>query len=206
MASADTVARLVLAGLLATAAAIACGGGTTSAPAGSASAQPPRRTARTAPSASADAGVAGATPPPLDFQEYEFGESERSRDPFRPYGDYFLAQAKSRVESQREVLLDEYALEELRLIGIVQRSDPPLAMLVDPTGKGHTIKRGQFVGRPEVVQSPGQRGAAYELNWRVERIRDGDVVFVREDPQNPDVPSATKVIELHTEETLEGEP
>jgi type IV pilus assembly protein PilP len=72
-------------------------------------------------------------------------------------------------------------------------------MLVDPTGKGHVVRRGDFVGRADVVQMTGGTGATYELNWRLDRIRDGDVVLVREDPNNPDVPAATKVIPLRPE-------
>ena len=152
-----------------------------------------------------DAGVADAATaageaglPAVDVQESEWRESERSRDPFRSFAAMFVEEARDRVKSQREVVLEEFALDELALVGIVLRADPPVAMLVDPTGRGHTVKRGQFVGRADVVQV-GQRGAAYEVNWRVDRIRDGDVVFVREDPQNPDVPSATKVIALRPE-------
>ncbi len=199
MAPGEAMARRVLAGFFAVAVAVACGGGgktSSSAPVG------PQGRKKSAGAASASASASASAGPQvrLVFEEYEFGESERSRDPFRSYEEQFAVEAKGRVESQREVLLDKYSLDQLRLIGIVQNADPPLAMLVDPTGKGYSIKRGMFVGRAEVVQSPGQRGAAYELNWRVERIRDGDVVFVREDPQNPDVPSATKVISLRTEE------
>jgi type IV pilus assembly protein PilP len=152
--------------------------------------------------AQTDAGAADAEAeaglPVVDIQESEWRESERSRDPFRAFANMFVEEARNRVKSQREVVLEDFALDELKLVGIVLRADPPVAMLVDPTGRGHTIRRGQFVGRPDVVQV-GQRGAAYEVNWRVDRIRDGDVVFVREDPQNPDVPSATKVIGLHPE-------
>lgn len=150
----------------------------------------------------ADAGVADAPAKEPGFQEQEFSESDRSRDPFRSYEDVFLAESKTKVQTQRAVILQQYSLDELKLIGIVQRADPAMAMLLDPEGKGHTIVRGQFVGRAEVVQGPGSRGASYELNWRVEKIRDGDVVFVREDPANPDVPSATKVIPLRPEGTL----
>lgn len=204
MTPAEAVAKRVLAGFVAVAVAVACGGGGKNAPGppGGASAA---KKARAPASASASASASAEPAVRLTFEEYEFGESERSRDPFRSYEEYFAAEAKGRVESQREVLLDKYSLDQLRLIGIVQNADPPVAMVVDPTGKGYTIKRGMFIGRAEVVQSPGQRGAAYELNWRVERVRDGDVVFVREDPQNPDVPSATKVIPLRTEENTEEE-
>jgi type IV pilus assembly protein PilP len=156
--------------------------------------------------AGAAAGDAGA-PPKFDIQEAEFLESERSRDPFRSYADMFAEEARSRVKSQREVVLDQYSLDELKLVGIVTRINPAKAMLVDPTGKGHVVRRGQFIGRPEIVQAAtGATSASYEINWRVDRIRDGDIVLVREDPANPDVPSATRVIALRPEGSIVGEP
>jgi type IV pilus assembly protein PilP len=156
----------------------------------------------TAPSASAD-----ALPAKVDIQETEFSENERSRDPFRSFAAKFVEESKAHVHSQREVILGQYALDELKLIGIVTRAEPAKAMLVDPTGKGFVIQRGQFVGRADVVQGAGQSGTTYEINWRVDRIRPGDVVLVREDPSNPDVPSATRVIPLRPEEEdSDGEP
>jgi type IV pilus assembly protein PilP len=153
---------------------------------------------------SADGGADGESeaPPKIDFQEAEFAESERSRDPFRSYANTFVDETKGRAKSQREVILDQYAVDELKLVGIVTGIHPAKAMLVDPTGKGHVIVRGQFVGRPEVVAAGSGTGAAYEINWRVDRIRDGDVVLIREDPQNPDVPSQTRVIPLRPEGTI----
>jgi type IV pilus assembly protein PilP len=139
-------------------------------------------------------------PPPVDFQENAFMESERSRDPFRNYSKAFVDEARGQVESQREVVLEQYSIEELRLVALIQRIHPARAMLVDPAGVGHVVTRGQFVGRASVVQPTGGVGAAYEVNWRVDRIRDGDLVLVRDDPSNPDVPSATRVIPLDTEQ------
>jgi type IV pilus assembly protein PilP len=46
----------------------------------------------------------------------------------------------------------------------------------------------------------GTAGTVYEINWRVDRIRSSDIVLVREDPSNPDVPSATRVIPLRPED------
>ena len=77
--------------------------------------------------------------------------------------------------------------------------DYPRAMLVDPTGKGWVVKRGDFVGRADVVRIGGAGGAEYQLNWRVDRVRDGDIVLIREDPAQPSIPPATKVVPLHTE-------
>lgn len=137
--------------------------------------------------------------PDLPIDETELTESERSRDPFRSYARLFAEEGSGRKASQREVILPEYSLDELKLIGIVTRIRPAKAMLRDPKGKGHVVRRGQFVGRPDVVRTTGPAGSAYQVNWRVDSIRDGDVVMVREDPTNPDVPAVTRVIPLRTE-------
>lgn len=139
-------------------------------------------------------------PVPMDFQEAEFVESERSRDPFRSYAAVFVQEATGQIKSQREVVLGQYSVDELRLVGIVTRINPPKAMLVDPTGVGHVVTRGQFIGLPVVVQPASGLGAAYEVNWRIDRIREGDIVLIREDPSNPEVPSATRVIALRTDQ------
>ena len=154
---------------------------------------PSVRVPATSQAGDAGAGDAAVGPPKIDFQEAEFAESEKSRDPFRSFASMFVEEARGKVKSQREVLLDQYSVDELKLVGIVTGIDPAKAMLVDPTGKGH------------VVQASTTTARAYEINWRVDRIRDGDVVLIREDPQNPDVPSATKVIPLRPEGTLVSE-
>jgi type IV pilus assembly protein PilP len=167
---------------------------------GSAAATPPASPTPGGPAASASA--AANAPPKVEVQETEFSESERSRDPFRSFAKSFAQDTKARVHSQRQVILSQYALDELKLIGIVTRAEPAKAMLVDPTGKGFVIQRGQFVGRADVVQAAGSSGTVYEINWRVDRIRPADVVLIREDPSNPDVPSATRVIPLRPEGDL----
>jgi len=159
---------------------------------------PPRR-APAAPSAAVSAGPV----PKFDVVEAEFTESERSRDPFRIFSDLFKEEVKGQARSQRQVVLAQYAIDELKLIGIVTRVEPR-AMLLDPVGTGHVVRRGQFVGRADIVQAAGRTGASYEINWRVDRIRDGDIVLIREDPANPDVPSATRVIPLRPEGTQVG--
>lgn len=166
-------------------------------------------TAATAPAtpAAPAAPVAKDLPPPPKFEiiEAEFTESERSRDPFRSFLSIFKEESKGVAKSQREVVLSQFGIDELKLIGIVTRAEPAKAMLVDPRGTGHVVQRGQFVGKPDIVQAAGRTGASYEINWRVDRIRDGDIVLIREDPSNPDVPSATRVIPLRPEGTeVEG--
>ncbi len=192
-----SAARALLVVLLGCGVGVACAeeveiGGSEPVTAGSAEASRPK----------ADAGAADTGPPKVEFQESDFAETERSRDPFRSYARMFADEARTKVRSQREVVLDQYAIDELKLIGIVTRIDPAKAMLVDPTGRGHVVQRGQFIGRPERVQGGGQAGAEYEINWRIDRIREGDVVLVREDPALPDVPSATKILPLRPEGTI----
>jgi type IV pilus assembly protein PilP len=167
-------------------------------------------TAATTPAAATPppvAPVAKDMPPPPKFEivEAEFTESERSRDPFRSFLALFKEETKRGGEIQRNVVLSQFGIDELKLIGIVTRAEPARAMLVDPRGTGHVVHRGQFVGKADIVQAAGRTGASYEINWRVDRIRDGDIVLIREDPSNPDVPSATRVIPLRPEGTdVEG--
>lgn len=143
------------------------------------------------------AAVDAGPPAKLELQEVEFTESERSRDPFRAFTSSFVEEARTQTKSQREVVMEDFSIDDMRLIGIVTGGVDPRAMLVDPRGYGHVVHRGQFIGRSEVVQGEGKGNKSYEINWRVDRIRDGDVVLVREDPKNPEIPSSTRVLVLH---------
>lgn len=161
-----------------------------------ASAPPP------APKASAAATLA---PPPIakvDFAENDFVESDRNRDPFRSYASVFAPEPANRkvAQNQRTVLLSQYSIEELKLVAIVLGGEYPRAMVIDPGGKGWVLKRGDFVGRPEVVHTGGANGADYQLNWRVDKVRDGDLVLLREDPAQPGIPPASRVVTLHPEQ------
>jgi type IV pilus assembly protein PilP len=145
---------------------------------------------------------AGAPPPALasEHVENDFTESDRSRDPFRSYADLFVQEKNKHQEGpQVQVLLGQYSIDELKLVGIALGGDYPRAMLVDPTKKGWVVRKGDYIGRPDVVHVGGTNGADYQLNWRVDRIRDGDVVLTREDPAQPMVPPATRVLPLHPE-------
>ena len=150
----------------------------------------------------AASGGAAASPtagmPPLpkrEFQERDFAESDTNRDPFRSFASEMREQNKSRFTVQRKVLVERYALEELKLVGIVN-GNPSRALLIDPTGFGWIAKVGDFVGKPEMVHSGGPSGTDVPINWRVDRIRPSDVVFVREDVAHPDIPPTTRVIAL----------
>lgn len=157
---------------------------------------PKKPAAKAAPAAPAAPEAPAAAK--VEFREEDFVETDRSRDPFRSFATAFVEQARTQVRSQRNVLLDKYSINDLKLMGLVTRADPPRAMLVDPTGKGWVVTRGEFIGRAEIVHAAGPGGADYEVNWRVDRIREGDIVLVREDASRSDLPSATRVIPLRT--------
>jgi type IV pilus assembly protein PilP len=139
-----------------------------------------------------------------EYTENDFVESDRNRDPFRS----FLVQnqaATKQALNQRKVELAQYSVDELKLVAIQTGGDQSRAMFVDPSGKGTVVYRGSFVCRSEVVHIGGSNGPEYQLNWRVDRIRPSDVVLIREDPAQPAIPPATRVIQLHPESEKQSE-
>jgi type IV pilus assembly protein PilP len=149
--------------------------------------------------AGADAGAAPASNlpeiPARQFTEADFSETDNNRDPFRGFAGMFAQQAKGQRVLQRQVLVDRYSLDELKLAGVVTRG-PARALFTDPTGLGWILKVGDYVGKPEIVHTGGPSGTDVAINWRVDRIREGDVVFVREDPAHPEIAPVTRVIAL----------
>jgi type IV pilus assembly protein PilP len=93
-----------------------------------------------------------------------------------------------------------FGVEQLKLAGLVTGTSTPRAMLVDPTGRGVVVTQGELVGKPEVVRRAGQDG--YLASWRVDRIRAGDVVLVREDAGDPDAAPATRTLSMPAEPLL----
>ncbi|MDI1433047.1 pilus assembly protein PilP [Polyangium sorediatum] len=142
--------------------------------------------------------------PQREFGEVDFTETEKNRDPFRGFASVFAQQAKGRTVVQRTVVIERYALDELKLSGLVTRSQPR-ALFIDPANVGWVIKVGDFVGKPEIVRTGGPAGIDVAINWRVDRIRDGDVVFVREDPAHPEIAPVTRVVALFPEENAGNE-
>jgi type IV pilus assembly protein PilP len=155
---------------------------------------PPRRGAAASASASASASA-----PPIVFGEADFTTSDRNRDPFRGYPEIFVLDNDTKRTAQTQVIAKRFALDELKLVAIVTGGTNPRAMFIDPEGKGHIVTLGQLIGRSELVKAGGAGGAEYDLNWRVDRIREGDVVFVRENPGRANVPTATRVVALRPE-------
>lgn len=135
---------------------------------------------------------------PFEVMESDFTESERHRDPFRSYAAFYVDNLRKAVKTQRQVNIANYSVEELHLIGVVSGMEST-AMLVDPTGRGWVVRRGEYIGRPDVVKVSGSNGVEYQVNWRVQKIRSSDVVLVREDPANPSSAPQTRVISLHAD-------
>lgn len=159
-----------------------------------------------APSGSASAGASDLpTLPPQEFVEADFTETDKSRDPFRSFAKSFVAQAKGRITVQRVILAERYALDELKPVGIVSRGDVK-ALLTDPTGLGWIIKLGDYVGKAEVVHTGGPTGSDVAINWRVDRIRENDIVFLREDPSHPEIPPTNRVIVLYPSDQNPSQP
>lgn len=152
---------------------------------------------------SAPDGPGGPMPeaPALDYDDQVFDEDTlENRDPFRSFVDTFKIEAPETV--QRRVIMPDTTVDQMHLVAIVGRLPQPRAMLVDPDGVGHVVKRGDYVGRAEVVEAGGSEGVPVTLNWRVDRIRSNEVVLAREDPTDPDQPPLTRVLTLYTEEEL----
>ena len=198
----------------------ACGSGNPPPSPGSRGAlnQPGRPTGASAPATtaaaagSADGGTTDETdrPPPLPLTEADFTESDRARDPFRSFAHEFIPQGPSVQIDEHAIKLREYALETLQLVAVILGTDSPYAMVIDSTGRGTIIRRGEYVGRPETVAG-GDGLMPHQVPWRVARIvgsrvsRDdennltevpGEVVFEREDRLNPSGGRAERVLSL----------
>lgn len=138
------------------------------------------------------------------YRDSDFVEGEQNRDPFRSHAAEL--RAKMPVVAQRMVLMPETAVDEMRLIAIISGIDQPRAMMVDGRGVGYVTTRGDFVGKADVVQGGGSESLPVSLNWRIDRIRDTEVVLGREDPSAPNRPPLTKVIPLHQDDSVVGTP
>ncbi len=155
------------------------------------------------PSASAAASAAPEVKVPIrEFSEQDFTETEQSRDPFRPFASLFVTQAKSRTTTIKSVLIEKHALDELRLAAIISGADAR-ALLMDPAGLGWIAKVGDYLGKSEVVSAGGPSGTEIAMHWRIDRIREADIVLIREDAGHPEIPPATRIIALRPQEAAE---
>ncbi len=146
----------------------------------------------------ADAGVdAGPTQP--GYRDEDFVEADTNRDPFRNYAATFQA-GPVQEQSTRRVTMAETAIDEMRLIAVISGVADPRAMIVDREGIGWVVRRGDYIGRAEIVQAGGLEELAVTLNWRVDRIRPNAVVLTREDPTAPNRPPLTRVLPLREDD------
>lgn len=132
------------------------------------------------------------------FKDEDFAESERNRDPFRSYVSAFKPRPQeAAAETQRSVIMPNTAVEEMKLIAVISGLSRPKAMLTDASGVGYVVQRGDYIGRPKVFQTTGS--VAMTLNWRVDRIRDNEVVLTRQDPSDPSRLPLSRIISMRDE-------
>lgn len=169
---------------------------------GSSSGPPPPPTtaaAKPAPKASASAS-ASSSASAVVFNEADFTESDSSRDPFHPFAQVVKPPTgEAKLVPQYQVVLEKYAIDELKLVAIVNSGEGMKAMFVDPQGKGWVIARGAHIGRGEMVKLGPGAMSSYPLYWKVDRIKPNEVVLVREDTLHPEVQPTYREIPLHTE-------
>ncbi len=141
-----------------------------------------------------DAGIRVA-----QYRDQDFAEAETNRDPFRSQAQFFAPITQPTVRAiERDVKLPDTSIEQMRVIGIVTNIADPRAMLVDQNGMGHVVRRGNYVGRVELVQAGDS--LTVPVNWRVERIRPNEVVLMRDDPTAPNRPPLTRILPLRDQQ------
>jgi len=147
----------------------------------------------------ADAGVDAGTGVAV-YRDEDFAESDTNRDPFRSFEAMFVVDPPELDRGGRDVTMSDTGIDEMRLIGVVTGYANPRAMIIDREGIGHVVRRGDYIGRSEVVQVGGTEQVAVTLNWRVDRIRDAEIVLIRRDPTAPNRPPLTRVLTLRDED------
>jgi hypothetical protein len=161
--------------------------------------EPERSTTRgvgnAAPASAAGAAAGKKAREALFYQDDDFVESPHRRDPFRAYTATFRAKAPE--DMQRRVVMPATSVEEMRLIALVTGTARPKAMLVDSSGVGHVVERGDYLGRPKLIQATGN--VSMTINWRVDRIRENEVVLTQQDPADPSRVALTKILPLNEE-------
>lgn len=120
-------------------------------------APPPRPPAAKAPATPEPEADDEADKPPV----YEYAYTPvGKRDPFRSLFDD-AARADESAAMRDCGPLCKWELEQLRLVAVISGLSNPLAMVEDPEGRGHVVRRGTFVGKH---------------NGKVTQIRSGEIV------------------------------
>jgi hypothetical protein len=149
----------------------------------------------TTPAPVASSAPVASTEQKLVLRDEDFVESERNRDPFRMYSlSPGKGVADAPVDPQRPVVMPDTAVEEMRLIAVVLGLSRPKAMLTAPDGVGYVVQRGDYLGKPKVLQATGS--VPMTLNWRVDRIREHEVVLTRQDPTDASHTPMSRIITM----------
>lgn len=152
-----------------------------------------------------DAEKANATIRSPKITETDFIESIKRRDPFRPYIEVIVPKPEIRETVQRDIKLEEYDIEQLRLIAIITNVGDPRAMVIPPNGEGFILRRGDYVGKADYID-PGSGAERIQINWKVHRIHgsgkkeERGVYLVRDDPLTPTPDDVTRFMPLHPQE------
>jgi Tfp pilus assembly protein PilP len=138
------------------------------------------------------------------LSETDFIEGAKHRDPFRPQFEVIVRQESGEQKIQREVKLKEYDVSDLKLIAIVTNIGDERAMVVTPTNDGIVLRRGDYVGKPEYVDTGS--GEKIQVNWRVARIHgsgkdeERGIYLVRDDPLTETPEDVTRFLPLHPQQ------
>jgi hypothetical protein len=148
----------------------------------------------------ANGGAAAAAKPSADLKlvlrDEDFVESERNRDPFRSLSVATgkVGEPTVAIDPQRPVVMPDTAVEEMKLIAVILGLSRPKAMLTAPDGVGYVVQRGDYLGKPKVLQATGS--VPMTLNWRVDRIREHEVVLTRQDPTDASHTPMSRIITM----------
>ncbi|MFZ9889394.1 MAG: pilus assembly protein PilP, partial [Myxococcota bacterium] len=92
-----------------------------------------------------DAPAEAATPAADEAERLGYSyDAVNRRDPFKTYFDELILEEQEQ-ESLTE--LQRFELDKLKLIAVVVGTATPMAMVMDPTGKGHTVRIGTLIGK-----------------------------------------------------------
>lgn len=139
-------------------------------------------------------GIAPAPPPPSiagigaglsseieSFLEPYIYDPKGRRDPFKPYAE--SAPLEEGEMAGPLLPLQQYDLEQLRLVGILWNIADPKAMFIDPKNQVHVVRRDERLGKK---------------NGYVAVIREGEVVVVEAVNVNGDLMYSTRVLKIRS--------
>lgn len=108
------------------------------------------------------------------------------RDPFKPYGESQATKAPEPPKQEAQVPtepLESFEINQFKLVGVIWNVRDPKAMVSDPNGKLHMIKKETKIGRN---------------NGFVAAIREGEVIIVEPSVNESGMQTAvTRVLNLN---------